>query len=196
MKCPSCATTLAAPEPRCPKCKLTLQTLDVKFGALPRHSMYFSDRTDRVPMREMAAIRTMLELFHQRFPQCLFSVFVADLPRGTSVGEYAFWLANRARFSSVEHVQGDHFGLLLLIDVNGHAAALNAGYGLEEHLREEDLQAALDAFAEPIRANDMPAGVQACLDAIAERLRARWMSLYGDTSGERVAVPASEETWA
>ena len=187
---------LAAPEPRCPKCKLTLQTLDVKFGAVPRHSMYFSDRTDRVPMREMAAIRTMLELFHQRFPQCLFSVFVADLPRGTSVSEYAFWLANRARFSSVEHAQAENFDLLLLIDVNGRAAALNAGYGLEEHLREEDLQAALDAFAEPMRANDMPAGVQACLDAITERLSARWMSLQAEAQRDGVPAPAGKETWA
>ena len=158
--------------------------------------MYFTDRTDRVPMREMAAMRTMLELFHQRFPQCLFSVFVADLQRGASVSEYAFWLANRARFSSVEHVQGDNFDLLLLIDVNGHAAALNAGYGLEEQLREEDLAAALDAFAGPMHANDMPAGVQACLDVITERLRARWMSLHAQTSDKSDAVPAGEETWA
>ena len=158
--------------------------------------MYFSDRTDRVPMREMAAMRDMLELFHQRFPQCLFSVFVADLPRGTSVSEYAFWLANRARFSSVEDVQGENFGLLLLIDVNGHAAALNVGYGLEEHLREADLQAALDAFADRMRANDMPAGVQACLDGIAERLSARWMVLNAQTTSESVVAPAGEETWA
>ena len=141
-------------------------------------------------------MRAMLELFHQQFPQCLFSVFVADLPRGTSVSEYAFWLANRARFSSVEQVQGDNFDLLLVIDVNGHAAALNAGYGLEEHLSEAEMQAALDAFAEPMRANDMPGGVQACLDTIAERLSARWMSLRAETGVDRVAAGATEETWA
>ena len=137
----------------------------------------------------------MLELFHQRVPQCLFSVFVVDLPRGTSVGEYAFWLANRARFSSVEEVQGENFDVLLLIDVNGQAAALNAGYGLEEHLREDDLQAALGAFAQPMRANDMPAGVQACLDALEERLSARWLSLH-EAQRESVVTPAAEETWA
>ena len=142
MKCPSCASTLTSAEPRCPRCKLTLQTLDIKFGALPKHAMYFTDRTDRVPFREMATMRRALELFHRRFPQCLFSVFVADLPRGTSVSEYAFWLANRARFSSVEHARGENFDLLLVVDVSGRAAALSAGYGLEEHLQEEDLQAA------------------------------------------------------
>lgn len=196
MKCPSCASTLAAPEPRCPNCKLTLQALDAKFGALPRHAMYFTDRTDDVPMRDMAAIRRMLELFHQKFPQCLFSIFVADLPRGTRVGEYAFWLANRARFSSVEQAQGENFDLLLVVDMTGHAAALNAGYGLEAYLEQEDLEAGLEAFIAGMRQGDMPAGVAACLAAVAERLGARWLALHARTSHAAVAAPAVEETWA
>ena len=158
--------------------------------------MYFTDRTDRVPLREMAAMRGALELFHRRFPQCLFSVFVADLPRGTSVGEYAFWLANRARFSSVEHAQGDNFDLLLVVDTSGGAAALNAGYGLEEHLTEEDLQAALDAFATPMHSGDMPAGVQACLDVMSERLSARWSAVHQTVDGRPLAGVDAEETWA
>ena len=195
MKCPSCASQVAADEPRCPSCKLTLQALDIKFGAVPRHSMYFTDRTDRVPMRDMAAARQTLELFHRRFPQCLFSIFVADLQRGTSVREYAFWLANKARFSSVEHVHGENFNLLLVVDLSGRAAALTAGYGLEEHVREEDLQAALEAFTREMRNGSMPAGVQTCVDRVAERLSARWVEL-----NQRAAEPAQsaehEATWA
>ena len=196
MKCPSCASTLATPEPRCPSCKLTLQALDVKFGALPRHAMYFTDRTDRVPLREMAAARRMLELFHRRFPQCVFSVFVADLPHGTAIGEYAFWLANRTPFSSVELVQGHNFDLLLLIDLSGRAAALNVGYGLEEHLRDEELQVALDAFTPAMRDGDMLSGIQACLDSITEQLRARWMSLQEEIQPASLPVAATKETWA
>ena len=196
MKCPSCASPVSA-EPRCPSCKLTLQTLDIKFGAVPRHSMYFTDRTDRVPLREMAAVRQALELFHRRFPQCLFSVFVADLPRGMSVAEYAFWLANRARFSSVEQVHGENFDLLLAIDLSGRAAALNAGYGLEQHLREEDLQAALEAFTTPMRDGNLPGAVQACLDVVADRLSQRWMLLNEQRRGSEPAQePAAQETWA
>ena len=196
MKCPSCSSPLAAAEPRCPACKLTLQTLEIKFGAVPRHSMYFTDRTDRVPLREMATIRRMLELFHRRFPQCLFSVFVAELPRGTAVGEYAFWLANRARFSSVEEVHGENFDLLLVVDFSGNAAALNVGYGLEEHLREEDLRAALEAFEEAIRGGDLPGAVQACLDLTAERLRERWLRLHEQPRDDGpVAEPKVGESW-
>ena len=158
--------------------------------------MYFTDRTDRVPLREMAAMRATLELFHRRFPQCLFSVFVADLPRGTSVSEYGFWLANRARFSSVEHAQGDNFDLLLVVDMSGRAAALNAGYGLEEHLREEDLQAAVDAFTAAMGSSDMPAGVQACVDVMSERLSARWTALHTEPPAAAAATVRVEETWA
>lgn len=193
MKCPSCSTTLAAPEPQCPSCKLTLQALDVKFGALPRHSMYFTDRTDSVPMRDMATIRAMLELFHGRFPQCLFSVFVADLPRGTSVSEYGFWLANRALFSSVEQVQGDNFGLVLVVDLTGGGAALVAGYGLEEHLRQADLDAALEAFTAGMRVNDMPAGIESCVNLVSDRLRSRWMALH-EQSAAPVPAAAIKET--
>ena len=197
MKCPSCATPLAAPEPRCAACKLTLQTLDIKFGAVPRHSLYFSDRTDRVPLREMASMRRMLELFHRRFPQCLFSVFVVELPRGAAVSEYAFWLANRARFSSVEEAQGENFDLLLVVDFSGRAAALNVGYGLEEHLREEDLQAAVDAFAGAMREGRLPDAVQTCLDLTAERLSQRWMLLNEQPRVDHSSPqPTAEETWA
>ncbi|HSH38544.1 MAG TPA: hypothetical protein VK993_07140 [Chthoniobacterales bacterium] len=122
--------------------------------------------------------------------------FVADLPRGTPVGEYAFWLANRARFSSVEHVHGDNFDLLLVVDENGRAAALNAGYGLEEHLREEDLQATLDAFTDKMRGGDMPAGVQSCLDVITERLSAKWASLHAQPRRAPAANAPAEESWA
>ena len=158
--------------------------------------MYFTDRTDRVPMPEMAAMRRMLELFHQKFPQCLFSVFVADLPHGTRVGEYAFWLANRARFSSVEQVHGHNFDLLLVADMNGDAAALNAGYGLEGHLEEEDLAAALDAFIQPMRGSDMPAGVQACLGVVVQRLDARWMALQAEPGPTPMTAAAAGGTSA
>ena len=196
MKCPSCAGQLASAEPRCPSCKLTLQTLDIKFGAVPRHSMYFTDRTDRVPFREMAATRRTLELFHRRFPQCLFSVFVADLQRGTSVREYAFWLANKARFSSVEHVHGENFNLLLVIDMSGRAAALTAGYGLEEHVREEDLEAALEAFTQEMRSDNLPAAVQASVDRVAERLSARWLELNDQQTAKPPQTAEREATWA
>lgn len=158
--------------------------------------MYFTDRTDRVPLREMAAARRTLELFHRRFPQCLFSVFVAGLQRGTSVREYAFWLANRARFSPLTHALGDNYDLLLVIDVSGQAAALTAGYGLEEHLREQDLQATVEAFTHGMRNGSLPAGVESCVAHVAARLSERWLELHVKRSPGATAPDAQEATWA
>nr|MDQ2659866.1 hypothetical protein [Verrucomicrobiota bacterium] len=139
MKCPSCGTPLAQPLPRCPECKLTLQRLDLKFGMVPRHSRYLSDRSGRLELSDMESIRAALRLFEKKFPQILFSVLLTEVPGGNPVSEYAFWLANRARFSSVEKIRGENYDLLVVIDVLTHSAALTAGYGLEGYVSEAEL---------------------------------------------------------
>lgn len=171
MKCPSCATPLAAPLPRCPECQLSLQRLDRKFGLVPRHSRYLSDRSGRLTLPEMKVLRKALRLFEKKFPQILLSVLVTELPAGHGVEEYAFWMANRARFSSVEKTQNDNFDLLLLIDAASDMAALIAGYGLEPYVSEEDLQRALAALSRPLRAGDWAGAIHACLQALSLTLR-------------------------
>lgn len=191
MKCPSCGALQEAPADRCPACKLTLQKLDLKFGLLPRHSRYLSDRTGTLAMNEMAELRDALRLFEKRFPQSLFSAFVTELPHGSSVAEYAFWLANRARFSSVEKRHADNFDLLLVVDLTSNAAALTAGYGLEKYVSEDDLQDALDALVEPLRRGDLAGGIRACLDALARRLRA--IAMQTEELQDEPPVPATNE---
>lgn len=177
MKCPSCAKVTTEPAPRCPHCKLTLQTLDTKFGAVPRHSRYLSDRSGRMELDEMAELREALQLFEKKFPQSLFSVFIAELPTNCRVSEFAFWLANRARFSSVAKKHGDNLDLLLVVDVTSESAALTAGYGFEKYLEEDDLQETLEAFVAEAAKNDFVAGIWACLDTMTRRLRELSMDL-------------------
>ena len=171
MKCPSCATTLAAPEPRCPQCKLSLQRLDLKFGLVPRHSRYLSDRSQRLTLPEMQRLREELRLFEKKFPQILLSVLLTELPTNHPVHEYAFWMANRARFSSLEKTRSDNYDLLLVIDTASDMAALVAGYGLEPYVSEDDLQEVLQALARPLRAGDWAGGIHACLEALISKLR-------------------------
>ena len=172
MKCPSCATPLPVPAARCPACKLSLQRLDLKFGMVPRHSRYLTDRAGRIPMADIEQLRASLRLFEKKFPQVLFSIFVDELHAGTSVSEYAFWLANRARFSSLEKKHGENFDLLLVIDLTARSASLTTGYGLEVHLSEDDLLLALDELTGPLRAGDIAAGIRALLEALTRLLRA------------------------
>ncbi|MEP6808956.1 MAG: TPM domain-containing protein [Chthoniobacterales bacterium] len=171
MKCPACATLLPTPVPRCPQCKLSLQRLDLKFGLVPRHSRYLSDRSGALALPEMDALRKDLRLFEKKFPQILLSVLVTELPIGTKVNEYSFWMANRARFSSVEKTQNDNFDLLLVIDVVSKKAALVSGYGLEPYVSEEDLQDALQPTAAPLRAGKIADGIRACIEALTAILR-------------------------
>ena len=177
MKCPSCANVLNEPASRCPACKFTLLRADLKFGAIPRHSRYLSDRSGRLELDEIAELREGLQLFEKKFPQSLFSVFVADLPSGSSVKEYAFWLSNRARFSPSEKRLGENLDILLVIDVGSETAALTTGYGLEKHLAEDDLQDALDALAKAAAKGDVVAGIWTCIETITGRLRELSMDL-------------------
>jgi uncharacterized membrane protein YgcG len=171
MKCPACRTVFSGPVPQCPTCKLSLLRLDAKFGAVPRHTRYLSDRSGRLPLREIKKLRALLQIFEKKFPQSLFSVFVTNgVPSGL-ISEYAFWLANRTGFSSIEAVAGDNFDLLLGIDVEAGMAALIIGYGLENYLTEDDLQAALAVAENAFRAGDFSRGIRECVESVMNRMR-------------------------
>ena len=150
-----------------------MQRLDIKFGMVPRHSRYLSDRVGRLTLPQMESLRESLRLFEKKFPQSLFSVLVADLPAGSSVSEYAFWMANRARFSSLEKKHGDNFDLLLVIDVTSNTAALTTGYGLEPYLEEEDLQEVLQALVRSLGKGDLAAGIHDCVRVMTRKMRQR-----------------------
>lgn len=171
MNCPSCSSSLDQPLPECPKCGFNLAQAEKKFGAVPRHSSFFTDRSERLPLAEIEKLRVELQLFHRRFPQSLLSVFVAELPPKSAIGEYAFWLANRGRFNRLESAHAENMDLLLVIDVAANSAALIAGYGLEGHLPADELRAALQEFVREFRSAGIPAGVHALLEYLTEHLR-------------------------
>ena len=170
MKCPACANRLDAPAPVCPTCKFTLRRLDTKFGTVPLHSRYLTDRASSLTVDEVKRLGKLLRRFEKKFPQSVFSVFVTDLPTGTSISEYTFWLANRARFGSVEAVGGENFDLLLVIESATRSAALTVGYGLEKFILEDDLSAALTAALPALRSGELERGIQLCIEEMTRQL--------------------------
>jgi len=193
MKCPSCRNSLAAPAPQCPVCKLTLRRLDTKFGALPRHSRFVTDRSDTLPLPAMKELRALLNLFQRKFPQSLFSVLVMDGVLNGTIAEYTFWMANRARFSSIEAVGGENFDLLLGVDLRDGMAALQVGYGLENYLRERDLERALAQGSSAFHHGDIAGGIRACVEFMMERMRqaAREVEDYGLPKSGQPIISAS-----
>ncbi|GEM_PF-7000576 len=172
MRCPSCRESFAqAALAQCPRCKLTLRRLDTRFGTVPRHSRFVTDRSASLPLPDMRELRSLLSLFHRKFPQSIFSVFVMPRIEGGTIAEYLFWLANRARFSSIEATAGENFDILLGIDLRTRTAALQIGYGLENYLSERDLERALAQSSAAFAANDIPRGVRACVEFMMERMR-------------------------
>ena len=169
MKCPSCLEPLTQAPAECPRCGLTLQRLDEKFGAIPRQSPFLTDQTGRLGSTA-DRVRKHLRSFHGSFPQCFFSVLltsgVAD-----SISEYTFWLANRGRFGKLEAVGSANFDLLLGIDVGRKTAALVVGYGLEAYLSERDLERALAGASAAFWAGDYASGIFLCVDLVSERMK-------------------------
>lgn len=188
MKCPSCAHLLDAPADRCPQCKFSLSRMDMKFGLVPAHSRFLTDRSGTLALEDMEQLRAMLRLFQKKFPQTLFSILITELESGMSVAEYAFWLANRAKFGGVDKALADNFNLLLLIDLAGNTAALTVGYGLEPYIQESDLQDVLDELARAMRSHDLAAGLRACIEFLTQRLRV--LSAKAHSAPAPAAVPA------
>ena len=171
MKCPSCRQPLAEPVARCPHCRLTLRQLDLRFGAAPKHFSYLTDRTLTLSPQNGGKLRTLLQLFQSKFPQSLFSVFLTELPDGTSISEYIFWLANRVRFSSIDASGENNFDLLLVIDAAAGEAGLAVGYGLENYVGEEVLDDVLEAGRSAFEAKDWTAGIERCVNRMMDRMR-------------------------
>ena len=122
-------------------------------------------------MREIKKLRGLLQIFEKKFPQSLFSVFVVNgVPNG-SISEYVFWLANRAGFSSIQASAGDNFDILLGIDMEAGMVALTIGYGLENYLTEDDLQAALTVAESAFHSGDFPRGIRQCIASVTNRMR-------------------------
>lgn len=192
MRCPSCRAELAEASPQCPHCKLTLRRLDTRFGAVPRHSLYVTDRSASLPLRDVTELRKLLDLFRRKFPQSLFSVFIMPRINGGTLAEYAFWLANRARFSSIEAKGAENFDVLLAIDLHTRAAVLQIGYGLENHLSENDLENALAQAASFFARNEIAGGVRACVDFMLERMREVVVAAEQEGKSARVAMSPTD----
>lgn len=180
---------MAEPAERCASCKFTLRRSDIKFGRPPLHSRHLTDRTASLSVDEIAKLRAELEIFDKRFPQSLLSVFITELPLGQSVTEYAFWLANRGRFSPIEVVGSDNFDLLLVVDPIAGAAAFTVGYGLEKYFTENALENVLTSARTAFREGDLGGGIRICIERTTQHMR----DLSRELESDKISEKTSEE---
>jgi uncharacterized membrane protein YgcG len=170
LKCPACGAPVDAPVEECPECVMSWPKLDRRFGVAPKNSGRLTDRSGSLSHAEQHRLKKQLRLFRRKFPQSLFYVMLLEMPAGCAMGEYLFWLANRWRIGTAAAVEKNNFDLLLLINVAGNAG-LTIGYGLENYLREDDLQMALKAGRPAWSARRWADGIERCLQQLTERMR-------------------------
>jgi uncharacterized membrane protein YgcG len=171
MKCPYCRAPLPGAVAECPHCGLSMQELDFRFGAVPRHEPFVTDQAGELKPGEIRELRTLLRLFMWKFPQSVFSVFLTNqVPEG-AISEYTFWLANRVHFAPSELIEGENFDLLLTVDTVSRSAGLIAGYGLEQYLNEGDLERALAGASGAFHARDFAKAIRVCVQNVMNRLR-------------------------
>ena len=122
----------------CPHCGFTMVDVDALFGDQDVILKKFTDAAGVLRMKEREAIRSVIERFEKKFPQLFFSIYVAAFDEIPSLRQFGFWLLNRAAYSDVGVDRPNENGILLVIDVNGKAAAISFGYSVMPYLDEDN----------------------------------------------------------
>ncbi len=169
--CPNCSEPIQEPLEECLACGLHLDRLDGMTGTIPRHDSFVTDYQEA--MSRGASRRLSLFLFQlgKQFPQATFSVFFFPPPLSVPHRLYAFWLANRGRFSPLTAQREHNFSSLLFVDCDRGRAVLTVGYGLEQSISAKELEQCLAAGRSAFNQGNYARGVRKCFTELARRLR-------------------------
>lgn len=129
----------------CPHCGFSMADVDGLFGDEDVILKKFSDAAGVLRRKERDEMHKVLERFEKKFPQLFFSIYVGAFDDVPSLRQFGFWLLNRAAYSDVDVDRPNENGILLVLDVNGKAAAMTFGYALMPYLDEDCTFDALSA---------------------------------------------------
>jgi uncharacterized membrane protein YgcG len=163
MRCPHCQAPLHEQSPCCPQCHFDLDEAGRTFGLPPQLQIPLTDLASVLTARQQGTIVKALNSFSQRFPQVLFHVVVAKLPKDQNIREVAFWLFNRGKLCAAVESAGACHDALLFLDAENHRAACVVGYGLEPFLAEEALHSIAEAAVMGLRTQNYMEAIHAAL---------------------------------
>jgi hypothetical protein len=141
MHCPYCQVWIAQESASCPSCGLNVARADALLGPPPPLSGGIEDLAALVSSWQMRGIRRKVDAFQRQFPQVMVHVCVGEFPIDQPFELYAFWLFNRGAIGSSAPVGAENFDMLLVIDPQSKRAATMLGYGWENLLQRDQLQA-------------------------------------------------------
>ncbi|HEY5895656.1 MAG TPA: TPM domain-containing protein [Chthoniobacterales bacterium] len=171
MRCPSCLTPAAEPVSECPACGMSLAKLDAKYKTVPRHLRFITDHVSLFSGEEHQALAHQIKALEKLYLGLHVTLMTLELPPNTNLREYMFWLFNRCRFSPIDAKLNRNYSVVIVIDVTSGTAFMSTGFGFEQWLQDEDLQAILDPAIPHFKKNQMAAGCKTIFDRLAARIR-------------------------
>lgn len=148
--CPACAGPLKVDSKWCPACQFTgSQTVDLFPDEAPP-LLPVLDAVGLLPEDGIRKITAAMDRVRAGFPQFHWKVCIVNLPAGSSLPVFGFWLLNASPLYT-ETVDERAWTVLLLInEANGQAAVI-PGYGAEPFLADQEWKTTLALMVEPWR---------------------------------------------
>lgn len=172
MRCPSCLTLVAEPVPECPACGMSLAKLDAKFKTIPRHLRFITDHIPLFSAEEHEALAKQIETLERRYVGLHVSLMTLELPPNTNLREYMFWLFNRCRFSPADAILAHNYSVVIVIDATSGTVFMSTGFGFEQWIQDEDLQAMLDAAIPQLSQHRLADGCKTILNKLTTKIEA------------------------
>lgn len=151
ISCPACGGPLKPDSKWCPACQFTgSHTLDL-FPDDPPPLLPVLDAVGLLPEDGVRKIGSAVERLRRRFPQFHWKICIVNLPAGSSLPVFGFWLLNTSPLHDKETGVDRAWTILLLINAASGQAAVIPGYGADPFLADDEWKSALSHMAGPWR---------------------------------------------
>ncbi len=183
ISCPACGGPLKPDSKWCPACEFTGSRTVGLFPDDPPPLLPVLDAVGLLSADGERKIGSAVERLRKRFPQFHWKVCIVNLPEGTSLPVFGFWLLNACPLHGAETVDERAWTVLLLINAANGQAAVAPGYGADPFLADEEWKSALSRMAAPWQAGKPVDAILRFLDASRSNLDHAWKRYGARRSG-------------
>jgi len=159
ISCPGCHALLRGPVDQCPHCKYNAWTCVDRFPYSPPPLDRYIDVENRLSNEDRARIDRAIDGLEGDLPQVRLYVCIVKLLPGTDARECGFWMLNASVPRDEEETGHRAWSVLLLVDMQASAASATVGYGLDPHVTDNELRAALTGGQQDFGNANFSAGV-------------------------------------
>ncbi len=193
MYCPSCEQRIESGVEHCDLCGFHLGALDRRYGNEEVAMDQVTDATHFLRTHEKDKLLEVIDAFEAQFPQLFPAFYVAELPEGTKLTEFAVWLLNRARVAVLDEFRESENGFLFVIDLTSRSMTVVPGYFAERFVSEKDLQELLRDASPYVEAGDLAQAMEKLVNDLRLILRRNYRLLL---KSAKLGLVAPSESFA